>query len=73
MAMYVQQTFSLTTPPVPSTQAAADVQADLNNMNFVDDIEEQFFDSAPDWFAPPVASDAPSFSPDMANVQQISG
>ncbi|KAL8725073.1 MAG: hypothetical protein Q9166_007584 [cf. Caloplaca sp. 2 TL-2023] len=73
MAMYVQRTFSLSNPPVPQSQAAADVKALLSNTTFVDDIEEQFFASAPDWFAPPVATDAANFSPDMANVEQISG
>jgi len=72
MAVYVQQTFSLSDPPVPQNQATADIQALLSNTTFVDDLEEQFLTAAPDWFAAPVAIDAPNFSPDMTNVQQIS-
>ena len=72
MAIYIQQTFSLSNPPVPQQQASADIQALFSNTTFVDDIEEQFFDSAPDWFNPPVANDSSTFSPDLANVEQIS-
>lgn len=56
---------------VPQQQASADVQALLSITTFVDDIEEQVFDSAPDWFNPPVATALPTFSPDMVNVEQI--
>lgn len=42
-AIYVQQTFSLSVPPIPQQRVTADVQALLSNATFVDDIEEQFF------------------------------
>ena len=63
MACYVQQIFNLKNPPVPNAMAAADVQG-----NFTDDIEEKFFDQAPDWFQSPVNLTAHAYSPPMDGV-----
>jgi hypothetical protein len=70
MAIYVQQAFNLKEPPMPQSQAAPEIQGALDT-TFVDDIEEQFFEQPPDWFDPPVAPDAPTFSPNMTDVQQL--
>lgn len=54
VACYVQQTFNLKNPPAPEASSTADV---------IDDIEEHFFDTAPDWFQSPVSLDASSYAP----------
>lgn len=73
MAMYLQQTFGLKSPPVPKEYAPADVQSDLSVMGIDNgDLEETFLDQMPDWFAPPVAQGAPAFTPDMTDVVQLS-
>lgn len=74
MAMYLQQTFGLKSPPVPREYAPTDVQSDPSVMGIDNgDLEETFLDQMPDWFAPPVVQGAPAFAPDMTDVVQLSG
>ena len=70
MAMYLQQTFNLKSPPVPQPENPI-IDSSLMSHD-TGPLEEGFLDEMPDWFAPPVAQDAPTFKPDMADVVQIS-
>lgn len=73
MAMYLQQTFNLASPPVPKEYAPANIQNDSSVMAIDNgDLEEIFLDQMPDWFAPPVEQGAPDFKPDMTDVVQLS-
>lgn len=71
MACYVMQTFNLKTPPVPKSQASIDIQMAVGNVT--DDIEEKFFDTAPDWFDSPVALDANAYAPSGADTLDVGG
>ena len=70
MAMYLQQTFNLNSPPVLKEYAATNdsVVATING----DDFTEGYLEQMPDWFVPPIAQDAPEFNPNMASVVQLS-
>jgi hypothetical protein len=68
MAIYVQKTFNLKSPPVPERP----LTGSATNAISTDDLEEQFFDSPPDWFQSPVDLGASSYSPDMTNVVLLS-
>lgn len=72
MAIYIQQTFKLKDPPAPKSKLPLDLDTLLTDDKSSDDsMEELFFDKPPDWFLPPVATDAPTFSPNMTDVEQL--
>lgn len=71
MAMYLQQTFNLKSPPVPRPEDKNSESGLMSADN--GPLEEGFLDEMPDWFAPPVVQGAPKFEPDMANAVQLSG
>ncbi|KAF2239488.1 hypothetical protein EV356DRAFT_562960 [Viridothelium virens] len=71
MACYVMQTFNLKTPPVPQSQASLAIQMAVGNVT--DDIEEKFFDTAPDWFDSPVALDANAYAPSGVDTLDVGG
>ena len=71
MACYVMQTFKLKKPPVPMSQASIAIQMAVGNIS--DDIEEKFFDTAPDWFDSPVRLDANAYAPSGAETLEVGG
>ncbi|KAI9708733.1 MAG: hypothetical protein M1820_003688 [Bogoriella megaspora] len=68
MACYLMQAFKLKTPPLPKGEAAFNAEVTSNNFT-INDIEDVFFDSAPDWFESPVSLDASEYAP--SNVETL--
>ena len=55
MAIYLQIKFSLQDPPTPREYAPPSVQNDeLVNATSDTDVQQMFFEAAPDWFDAPV-------------------
>lgn len=75
LAMYVQQTFKLPSPPVPRQAASVPLPTDprvTDTEIHAGDYKDVYLHEMPDWFAPPVAQGAPFFKPDLSGVVQLS-
>ncbi|OCK75263.1 hypothetical protein K432DRAFT_260211, partial [Lepidopterella palustris CBS 459.81] len=60
MAVYLQKTFNLKSPPTPASVANPDISA-----------RSLFLDSAPPGFVQPVSIDSPTFNPSGSNIIRL--
>ncbi|KAJ5462801.1 hypothetical protein N7475_007745 [Penicillium sp. IBT 31633x] len=70
MAIYLQQTFKLASPPKPQSRAngASEDQVTIAGAEIV----EHHLDSPPDWWEAPVAITNKTFEPDMTDTVRMS-
>ncbi len=70
MAIHLQKTFGLISPPVPEGYRGSEQTSDAAIVD-ANALEEKFLDKQPEGFIPPVRTDSPTFDPDMENVVQL--